>query len=178
METRRLVLRHWREADRQPFAAMNADPIVMEHFPAPQSALETNRFVDQIEQHFQEHGWGFWAAEVRGGAPFIGFVGLSHLNLLGVPVVEIGWRLDRAYWNQGYATEGARAALHYGFDVADLDEVVAVTTHDNRASRRVMEKLGMDHDPAEDFVHPNVPSDHRLQPFVLYRIRNPHRRAQ
>jgi len=157
---------------------MNADPMVMEHFPAPQSVAETDAFVDQIERHFEDFGWGFWAVEVPGSAPFVGFVGLSPLNLLGIPVVEIGWRLDKQYWNQGYATEAAHAALQYGFDVLDVDEVVAVTTHDNRASRRVMEKLGMNYDPAEDFEHPNVPSGHRLQPFVLYRIRNPRRQAQ
>lgn len=146
----------------------------MEHFPSVQSAAETNAFVGQIEQHFDDHGWGFWAVEVPGRAPFIGFAGISHLNLLGTPVVEIGWRIDPRYWNQGYATEAARAVLRYGFEGLDLDEIVAVTTHDNRASRRVMEKLGMHHDPAEDFEHPNVPADHRLQPFVLYRIRNAH----
>ena len=177
METERLVLRHWRETDRAPFSAINADPIVMEHFPSVQSAEESNEFVDRIEQHFTDHGWGFWAIEIPGVAPFIGFVGLSSLTLLDTPMVEIGWRLDKRYWNQGYATEAARAALDFGFGDLNLDEIVAYTTHTNLPSRRVMEKLGMSRDAAEDFIHPNIPAGDRLQPFVLYRIRNPHPRT-
>ena len=173
VETDRLMLRRWRDADRGPFAALNADPVVMEYFPAVQTADETNAFVDRIERHFEDHGWGFWAVEIPGTAPFIGFVGLSTLTVFHVPVVEIGWRLDKRYWNNGYATEAAQASLRYGFETLDLDQIVAITAHDNWSSRRVMEKLSMTHDPTEDFEHPNVPSGHRLQPFVLYRIRNP-----
>ena len=177
METERLVLRRWRESDREPFAVMNANPVVMEHFPSVQSADESNEFVDRIEQHFEERGWGFWAVEVPGMAPFIGFVGISSLVLLGAPVVEIGWRLDKRYWNRGYATEAAQAALDYGFGAMDLDEIVAYTTNGNLPSRRVMVKLGMSYDAADDFVHTSIPAAHRLQPFVVYRLANPNPRS-
>jgi RimJ/RimL family protein N-acetyltransferase len=142
METERLVLRNWRETDRAHFATINADPVVMEHFPSVQSADDSNAFVDRIEQHFADHGWGYWAIELRGVAPFIGFVGLSSTTLLDAPMVEIGWRLDKRHWNEGYATEAARAALDFGFGDINLDEIVAYTAHANVPSRRVMEKSG------------------------------------
>lgn len=175
LRTERLVLRGWRDEDRAPFAAMNADPEVMEHFPAPLTTAESDTAVDRIQAHFDEHGWGLWAVEVPGAADFVGFVGLwaptfeAHFT----PCVEVGWRLARSAWGQGFATEGGRAALRYGFDVLGLDEVVSMTSVGNERSRRVMEKLGLTHDPADDFDHPNVPEDSRVRRHVLYRIRRP-----
>jgi RimJ/RimL family protein N-acetyltransferase len=171
--TERLLLRQWRPEDRDPFAAMNADPRVMEHFPSLMSREESDASVDRIEKHFQDHGWGLWAVEVPGIAPFAGFIGLNipRYEAHFTPCVEIGWRLAVDYWGQGYATEGARAALAFGFEELDLAEIVSYTVPGNLRSRRVMEKLGMKHDPGEDFDHPRVPAGHPLCRHVLYRLR-------
>lgn len=172
IETERLWLRQWREADREPFAAMNADPVVMECFPNTLSAEESDAVVERIARHFDELGFGLWAVEVKDGASFIGFVGLStpRFEAHFTPCVEIGWRLAAPYWGQGYATEGARAALDFGFRHAGLDEIVSLTAVQNQRSRRVMERIGMTRSPAEDFDHPVLPAGHRLARHVLYRI--------
>jgi len=138
-----------------------------------QSAQESDAFVDRIEQHFADHGWGYWAIEIPGVAPFIGFVGLSSTTLLDAPMVEIGWRLDKRHWNNGYATEAARAALDFGFGDLDLDEIVAYRPRQSAIPAGHAD--GMTYDAAEDFVHPNIPAADRLQPFVLYRIRRSRR---
>lgn len=172
LETERLRLRRWREGDREPFAALNADPVVMEHLPALTSRAESDAMVDRIEAHFDRRGFGLWAVEVRGGAPFVGFVGLwtpmfeAHFT----PAVEVGWRLARAHWGHGYATEAARAAVDYGFEELELEEIVAFTVPGNFRSRRVMERLGMTHDPVDDFDHPGIPAGHPLRRHVLYRL--------
>jgi RimJ/RimL family protein N-acetyltransferase len=181
-----LLLRRWRDEDRSPFAALNADPIVMEHFPAPLRGEESDAFVDRVEAGFGERGWGLWAVEVPGSAPFIGFVGLNPATFDApfTPAVEVGWRLGREHWGRGYATEGALAALAFGFDTLALDEIVSFTTRANTRSRRVMERLGMHHDPTDDFDNPNVPEDSPIRPHVLYRLdrrawlRNPARAAR
>jgi RimJ/RimL family protein N-acetyltransferase len=173
MMTERLCLRRWREEDSEPFASMNADPKVMEHFPALLTREESDKSVARIEAHFREYGFGSWAVEIPGVAPFAGFIGLcvpgfkSHF----MPCVEIGWRLAAEYWGRGYATEGALAALRFGFERLELAELVSYTTPENVRSRRVMEKLGMTHDTRDDFDHPLVPEGHRLRRHVLYRIR-------
>jgi RimJ/RimL family protein N-acetyltransferase len=171
LRTPRLILRRWRPADRAPFAAMNADPSVMEFFPAPASPQETDAQIARIEAHFDQHCFGLWAVQIPGIADFAGFVGLSHprFEAAFTPCVEIGWRLAADHWNQGFATEGARAALTYGFETLRLDEIVSFTVPDNLRSRRVMEKLGMTHNPSDDFDHPLVPEGHRLKRHVLYR---------
>jgi len=171
--TERLVLRRWREEDRQPFAAMNADPAVMEHFPAPLSRSESERFVDRIERAFEVDGFGLWAVEVRSSGAFAGFVGLARpgFEAAFTPAVELGWRLARPFWGLGLATEGARAALAYGFEVVGLEEIVSFTAVGNARSRRVMERLGMTHDPAEDFDHPALAEGSPLRRHVLYRLR-------
>ncbi len=173
IETPRLLLRPWRESDREPFARMNADPKVREFFPALQSRAESDATVDWLEGGMQRHGFTFFAAELRETGEFIGFTGLGIPSFEAhfTPCVEIGWRLATAYWNQGLATEGARAALRFGFDELGLDEIVAFTVPANIRSRRVMEKLGMTYDPADDFDHPRIPEGHPLRPHVLYRIR-------
>ena len=170
--TARLQLRAWREADLEPFAELNADPEVMEHFAAPIGRADSDAFARRVAAGIEERGWGLWAVEVSGGAPFIGFVGLAEPSFAAhfTPAVEVGWRLARAHWGKGYATEAARVALTYGFDELDLHEIVSFTTVANERSRRVMERLGMTHDPADDFEHPALPPGHRVRPHVLYRL--------
>jgi RimJ/RimL family protein N-acetyltransferase len=171
--TERLILRRWRESDREPFAAMNADPEVMRYFRAPLDRLASDTFVDRIEASFDERGYGLWAVEVRDTGSFIGFVGLALQTFEAhfTPAVEIGWRLSRAAWGRGYATEAARAALAYGFGPAGLQEIVSMTSRVNLRSQAVMERIGLTRDPADDFEHPRLPEDHPLRPHVLYRIK-------
>jgi RimJ/RimL family protein N-acetyltransferase len=175
LATERLHLRRWRAADREPFAAMNADPQVMEYFPAPLSRQESDARIAQIEAHFDRHGFGLWAVEIAGVASFIGFIGLSipRFEAHFTPCVEIGWRLAAPYWGHGFATEGARAALTFGFQALGLAEIVSYTATDNHRSRRVMEKLGMTHQPVDDFDHPLLPPGHWLSRHVFYKIARP-----
>ncbi len=170
IQTPRLWLRRWRQEDRDPFAELNADPAVMEHFPSTLSREESDAGVDRIETHFTEHGFGFWAVEVPGTAPFIGFIGLfvPAFESSFTPCVEIGWRLARPWWGQGLATEGARAALAYGFEQLNLPGIVSFTVPGNQRSRRVMEKLGMRY--SENFEHPRIDPEHPLRRHVLYRL--------
>jgi RimJ/RimL family protein N-acetyltransferase len=145
----------------------------MEYFPALLSREESDARVDRIETHFEQHGFGLWAAEVIGGAPFIGYVGLwiPAFEAPFTPCVEVGWRLAVEHWGKGYATEGARAAVAFGFERLTLQEVVSYTVPGNWRSRRVMEKLGMLYDPADDFDHPLLEPGHPLRRHVLYRLR-------
>jgi ribosomal-protein-alanine N-acetyltransferase len=171
LRTRRLVLRRWRPSDRDPFAALNADPAVMEHFPSVLSRAESDAMADRIEGHFERYGFGLWAAEVDGGPPFAGFVGLSVVPFEShfTPAVEIGWRLAREHWGHGYASEAAAEALRAAFDELALPEVVSFTVPANTRSRAVMERLGLIHDERDDFDHPAVrPGDPRRR-HVLYR---------
>lgn len=172
IDTERLRLRRWLPTDREPFAALNADPRVIEHLPGPLSREESDALVDRIEAHFDRHGFGLWAVEILDGEPFAGFIGLSvpRFEARFTPCVEIGWRLGAPHWGRGYATEGARAALTFGFGDLGLEEIVSFTVPDNVRSRRVMEKIGMTHDPADDFDHPLLPEGHPLRRHVLYRI--------
>ena len=172
LQTDRLLLRRWQPADLAPFAALNADPRVNEFLPGPLTREQSDERAERIDASFDQHGFGLWAVEVCNVTPFIGFIGLavprfeSHFT----PCVEIGWRLSADHWGRGYATEGAQAALAFGFDVIGLREVVSFTVPDNVRSRRVMEKIGMMHDPAEDFDHPVLPAGDRLLRHVLYRL--------
>ncbi len=173
LRTERLLLRGWTQADRDAFAAVNADPRVMEFLGEVLTRAQNNALVDRIEAKFAREGIGLWAVEVPGVAPFIGMVGLSvpSFEAAFMPAVEVGWRLDAAHWGHGYATEAARAAVEFGFDVAGLQEIVSFTTERNVRSRRVMERIGMIRDPGDDFGHPSVPEGSPLHPHVLYRIR-------
>jgi ribosomal-protein-alanine N-acetyltransferase len=173
LETDRLILRRWRDSDRQPFARMNADPEVMAHFARPLEPAESDAFVDRIKSRFEERGYGLWALERRSDGLFLGFTGLAYQTFEApfTPCVEVGWRLARFAWGQGYATEAARESLRYGFEVAGLDEIVSLTSIGHTASRHVMEKLGMHHNPADDFEYPNLPPGHPLRRHVLYRLR-------
>jgi RimJ/RimL family protein N-acetyltransferase len=178
IETAQLRLRPWRSEDLAPFATLNADPAVMEYFPKTLDRAESDAVVGRIDAHFAEHGFGFWAVEIKDG-PFIGLVGLvvPRWTAAFTPCVEIGWRLAAAYWGCGYASEAAAAALDHGFDVLGLNEIVACTLPGNRRSRAVMERLGMRRSAADDFDHPSVPAGHLMTRHVLYRIDAATRRA-
>ena len=170
-ETQRLLLRQWKAADRCPFVALNADPIVMTHFPAPMTREESDAMADRCERLIAERGWGAWASEIKATGEFIGFVGL-HIPQDDLPVspcVEILWRLAQAHWCQGFATEAARGALRIGFEVLRLPEIVSFTVPSNTRSRAVMERLGMQMDAAT-FEHPGVPNGHALRTHCNYRL--------
>jgi anti-anti-sigma factor len=171
LRTERLLLRRWRRDDREPFAAMNADPVVMEHFPEVLSKSESDAFVDRIEARFDEFGYGLWVVEVPGHAAFIGFVGLAPVpeELPFAPAMEVGWRLARPYWGVGYASEGARAALACGSEDFGITEYVSMTAKTNLRSQRVMRRLGMTRHARDDFDHPRIPVGHPLRAHVLYR---------
>jgi RimJ/RimL family protein N-acetyltransferase len=175
LRTPRLILRRWCDADRAPFAALNADPEVMAHFPAPLTPAESDALAGRIEAHLADRGFGLWAVEVPGVAAFAGYVGLAvpTFDAPFTPCVEIGWRLARAHWGHGYATEAGRAVLGYAWGVLALDEVVSFTTVGNSRSRAVMTRLGMRHDPADDFDHPRLPVGHPQRRHVLYRLSRP-----
>ena len=172
IRTPRLRVRSWRDDDFEAYAAMMADPRVMEFYPSVLSREESRARFALGQARMAEHGYGFWAVEVIGGAPFIGLVGLANPDFSApfLPAVEVGWRLAAPHWGQGYATEAARAVLAYGFERLALSEIVAFTTVANVRSRRVMDKLGMRRLPDEDFLHPQIPDGHPLQPHVLYRL--------
>jgi RimJ/RimL family protein N-acetyltransferase len=172
IETERLVLRGWRPEDREPFAALNADPAVVEHLLYPLTREQSDVLADRIEQHFDEHGYGLWAVEAPGQWPFIGFVGLllQDFEAHFTPAVEIGWRLARPAWGHGYATEAARAVLRHAFTETDLDEVVSLTVPMNSRSWKVMQRIGMTRDPADDFEHPRVPEGHSHRLHILHRL--------
>lgn len=152
---------------------MNCDPAVMEFYPALHSREETEAMLERVEAHFDLHGFGPWAAELRETGEFIGYIGLAVPRFVAAftPCVEIGWRLAAAHWGKGLAIEGARAVVHYGFEVLCLGELVSFTVPTNLRSRRVMEKLSMTHNPADDFDHPLLPEGLALRRHVLYRLR-------
>lgn len=169
-ETERLRLRQWRPSDRAPFAALNADPRVMEFFPAPLDRHASDAMADRCQALIAERGWGFWAAETKADNQFIGFVGL-HIpaaELPCAPCVEIGWRLAFPYWGQGLASEAARGAFRIGFDSLGLPEIVAFTTLGNLRSQAVMVRLGMQ--AAGTFEHPAIAPESRLRLHCLYRL--------
>ncbi len=163
IRTARIVLRRWRPEDRPLFAALCADPEVMEHFPSTLSASEADTWADAVEVHFDEHGYGLWAVEVAG--QFAGFTGLRWSELLGQQELEVGWRLARWAWGRGYATEAARSALEVGIEVNG--SVASWTAATNERSWHVMERLGMRRERA--FDHPRVPEGHVLRRHYLYR---------
>jgi RimJ/RimL family protein N-acetyltransferase len=172
LATPRLLLRGWRDDDRPAFATMNADPEVMAHFPAPLDRAASDDLMDRFVAHWAERGLGLWAVERASDGRLLGFTGLSvpGFDAAFTPAVEVGWRLIRDGWGQGYATEAAQAALQFGFQTKGLEEIVSFTVPANARSRRVMERIGMTHDPADDFDHPRLPPGHRLRRHVLYRL--------
>jgi RimJ/RimL family protein N-acetyltransferase len=171
LTTDRLLLRRWHPSDRIPFQAINANPRVMEFMPAPLNTQASDDLADYIELHFERHGFGVFAAETLAERAFIGYIGLHFPTFEAhfTPAVEIGWRLAFDFWGRGLATEGAGAVLRHAFETLALPSLVSFTVPNNLRSRRVMEKLGMVHDPAEDFDHPMLPPGHPLRRHVLYR---------
>lgn len=172
LTTERLLLRRWRASDVQPFRDLNAGARVMEFMPGELPPQLSDNLITRIERHFDEHGFGLFAAELREDQTFLGFIGLSvpSFDAPFMPTVEIGWRLAAGYWGQGLATEGARAVVHFAFEYLGLPSLVSFTVPRNLRSRRVMEKLGMTHAPADDFDHPSLPPSHPLRRHVLYRL--------
>jgi RimJ/RimL family protein N-acetyltransferase len=172
IETDRLILRTWKEEDLLPFAHLNQDPLVMEFFPKTLAYSETEAMLERLKQKFASDGFSFMAAELKETNEFIGFIGLNKpmFEAPFMPAIEIGWRIGSRYWNKGYATEGAKAALEYGFQTLALKEIVSFTAEINIKSRRIMEKIGMHQDHAGTFDHPVLSDDHPLKKHVLYRI--------
>jgi len=175
IQTERLILRQWSEGDLEPFAALNADTRVMEYFPSVLSRQESEQMMKRMQAKIEERGWGWWAVSLVADDKFIGFIGMNDVDRASLPVhfaptVEVGWRLDYPFWGKGYATEGAIACLKYGFETLNLEEIVAFTAVQNMRSRAVMERIGMYHNPQDDFDHPKLPEDHKLRRHVLYRI--------
>lgn len=173
LRTERLILRPWRPEDLEPFAALNADDRVTATLAGSVDRAVSDALAKRWSDSFAQHGFGYWAVELPGIAPFIGAVGLAVPGFEAhfMPAVEIGWRLAFDHWGKGYATEGARAALDFGFDEIGLAEVVAFTAARNVKSRAVMERLGMHSDPQDDFNHVRLGPDHPLYHHVLYRLR-------
>ncbi len=171
LATERLILRQWRADDRAPFAAINADPVAMERMPSTLDRAESDAMVDRIEARFAADGYGLWVAEHRETGHTMGFVGLwpAQFDAPFTPAVEVGWRLGPEWWGHGYATEAAQTSVADGFDRLGLEEIVSFTSVAHHRSRRVMEKLGMHTDPADDFEHPALAPGHPLRRHVLYR---------
>jgi RimJ/RimL family protein N-acetyltransferase len=170
---KRVLLRGWESRDAEPFAALNADPVVMEFFPSTLSRGESDAMIARAHAGLEARGWGSWCLEIDGICA--GFVGLSVPSFEAhfTPCVEIGWRMAGAFWGRGYASEAARLALDFGFRQIGLAEIVSFTAVRNLRSRRVMERLGMAHDATGEFDHPRLPADHPLRRHALYRRQNP-----
>jgi RimJ/RimL family protein N-acetyltransferase len=171
----RLILREWRDSDLDAFAALNADPRVREFFPSVLTRAESAASIERMRAHAAEHGFGFWCIEVPGVADCVGMCGLANAYFEApfTPCVEIGWRLAHEHWGHGYASEAAQAALDHGFLTLHLPEIVAFAVVANARSRRVMERIGMTYNPADDFDHPALPPGHPLRRHVLYRALRP-----
>jgi len=172
IQTKRLLLRHWTEADLESFARLNEDPKVMEFFPAPLTRSESDSLVARIQKEIDEMGWGLWAVEELESGAFVGMIGIHQTEGMPFgPAVEIGWRLSAEHWGKGYASEGALAALEFAFEIVGLDEIVALTVPTNIRSQKVMQRIGMTRDFDCDFDHPRVAQNHPLKRHVLYRIK-------
>ncbi|MES2951292.1 MAG: GNAT family N-acetyltransferase [Pseudomonadota bacterium] len=172
LRTPRVLLRQWKDSDIEAWAAMNADPLVRQYFPGVLSRADAQAETERIRAAITQRGWGLWALEVPGIHTFAGFVGLSlpGYEAPWMPAVEIGWRLMPGAWHQGYATEGAAAALHFAFTQLELPQVVAMSVPNNAPSHHVMDRIGMLRDAAADFDHPRVPADSPLRRHILHRI--------
>ena len=176
LETKRLILRVFSLEDLDYMTHINQDTKVMQHFPATLTRDETKKLIKKIIKHHKKHNYSLYAVEIKKTKKMIGFVGLVHrtkqeFNTDFMPATEIGWRLDSAHWNKGYATEAAIAVLDYGFNQLNLDEIISFTVPANIASRRVMEKIGLKQDEKNNFKHPTLPKNHPLSAHVLYRLK-------
>ena len=172
IETDRLILRTWNDNDLQPMLAINQDPKVMEYFPSLQDLEMTKNFIDKVNAHFENHGYSLYAVIKKDTTEFIGFTGLLIADFAShfTPATEIGWRLSSNHWGQGFATEGAKAVLDYAFRELKLTEIVSFTAAGNAKSIRVMQKIGLQHNAADDFDHPKLDDKSPLKRHVLYRI--------
>lgn len=172
LETERLILRTWEKADLEPMCAINQDTKVMEYFPSLQDRATTQKLIEKFNRCFEHHGYTFHATVRKDTGVFIGFIGLSFVDMevAFAPSTEIGWRLASQHWGEGFATEGAKAVLHYAFTALHLPEVVAFTAKQNTRSQRAMEKIGLKHHPEENFEHPRLSDDSPLRRHVLYRL--------
>ena len=177
LSTERLILRTWKPSDIPLMAAISSNPLVMEHFPATQDIAATQALVNHINQHYEKFGYALYAVETKDTHEFIGFVGLNHppfeipnFQPTSLPIVEIGWRLSSKHWGKGYATEAAKAVLHYAFTELNLIEIISFTVAANIKSRRVMEKIGLHHSENDDFDHPKLEENSPLKQHVLYRL--------
>jgi RimJ/RimL family protein N-acetyltransferase len=172
LRTERLILRDWRDEDVTDFAALNADPAVGQFILGPIERAKSDELAATIRADIAKDGWGLWAVEIIGGAPFIGFTGITPIDFEAAfaPATEIGWRLARSAWGKGYATEAATAVLAHAFGPLGFESLVSITATINVRSRRVMERIGMRYDPADDFDHPAIAPDHPIARHVLYRI--------
>jgi ribosomal-protein-alanine N-acetyltransferase len=170
IETDRIILRAWKESDKKPFALMNADPEVMRYFPKMLNEGESDALAARIERQMAQFGYGLWAAQEKASGGFMGFIGFNYTDFESdfTPCVEIGWRLAKAFWDRGYATEGAKACLAYGFGTLGLRDVYSFTSALNTRSEKVMRKIGMT--KVKDFSHPKIDPANELCPHVLYRI--------
>ena len=172
LRTERLILRDGRDEDVEAFAALNADPEVGEFILGPIARAKSDELAAIIRADIAKDGWGLWAVEIVGGAPFIGFTGITPIDFEAsfAPATEIGWRLARPAWGKGYATEAANAVLAHAFDTLGMDALVSITATINVRSRRVMERIGMQRDLTGDFDHPKIAPNHPISRHVLYRI--------
>ncbi len=172
LETGRLILRRWQAEDRDGFSGLNADPKVAEFLPNILSREESDAMADRIDAHFETHGYGLYAMQLKESGAFIGFTGLSHVGFEApfTPAVEIGWRIAAAHWGKGYVPEAAGAVMRHAFEHLKMTRLVSFTVPDNRRSVRVMEKIGMVRVVEGDFAHPRLPADHRLSQHVLYKM--------
>jgi RimJ/RimL family protein N-acetyltransferase len=171
LQTARLVLRQWQESDREPWAALCADPEVMQFLSSPRDRGTSDAAIDRWRDRIEQQGWSFWALETKSSGTFIGMAGLQvpaepHPYL---PCIEVGWRLAKPYWGRGYASEAAKRALRFAFDVLQVNEVIATTAKDNKRSSAVMERIGMS-GPEGVFIHPGVPEESPLREHLVYRM--------
>lgn len=181
LETERLIIRNWREADRDLFFEINSDETVMAFFPFRRDRAGADEFFDHLQALISQTGLGFYALESKASGETIGFSGLARTDLAPfIPhgTVEIGWRLSPHFWGKGFVTEAAKALLGHGFETENLDEIVSFAVHDNHRSTSVMQRIGMHRDLHGDFDHPRVPdSKPKLKPHVLYRLTSDQWRA-
>lgn len=174
IETDRLILRTWKKEDADSYCRINQDPKVIEFLRGPLSTGEVNDFIVAVNIHQEKHGYSLWAAELKETSELMGFIGLNYTDFKAhfTPAVEVGWRLGSEFWGNGYATEGAKASLEFGFNTIGLKEIVSFTVPKNVRSLNVMNKIGMHQDLSGTFTHPKLPLDHPLSEHVLYRIKN------
>lgn len=172
IQTERLILRQWCDQDIDPYRKLNADPKVMEFFPNTWSQEASDISLKSARNHIEKYGWGKWAVSLLKTGEFIGRIGLEDVDFQASfsPNIELGYRIAYKYWGNGYAVEGAKAALEHGFRQLNLEEIVAFTPMQNMRSQIVMQRIGMHHSPKDDFDHPKLPKEHRLSKHVLYRL--------